>query len=262
MAIPNTTQIPNNLFNGEMLKMKDTELRITLIVARKTLGWIENLETGMRKEEDWISHSQLTKLTGRSSRALSTAIENCIKYKWIEARNEQGEILDTKQKRVGKRIFYRLGKIFLDKIETPEESKEVGQTSEKSSIEKSSIEKSACYKRNRITKETVLQNIPKGIGKTAPSYGNENINYLINLFKEKTGLIKLDGSEKQNRRYCWLALKKFGGRQKVEAIIKAALRSDFHRKNLTSFKYVYYNGVKIVNELKEEIEHPRIVKIR
>ena len=48
--IPNTTQIPNNLFNGEMAKMKDTELRITLLVARKTLGWILDPETGPREK--------------------------------------------------------------------------------------------------------------------------------------------------------------------------------------------------------------------
>ena len=147
MAIPNTTQIPNNLFDGEMQKMKDTELRITLVVARKTLGWIEDEKTGMRKKEDWISHSQLKKLTGRSSRALSPAIENCIQKGWIEARGEKGEILDTKGRRRGKKIFYRLGKIFLDKVPTSEKS-----SIEKSSIEKSSIEKSKVYKINPITK--------------------------------------------------------------------------------------------------------------
>ena len=104
--------------------------------------------------------------------------------------------------------------------------------------------------------------ISKEIGKPALSYGNEDINYLIGFLKEKTGLVKLDGTENQNRRYCWLALKKFGGRQKVEAIMKMALRSDFHRKNLTSLKYIYYNGVKIVSEFKEEMENPRVAKIR
>jgi len=157
--IPNTTQIPNNLFNGEMQKMKDTELRVVLIVARKTLGWIENPETGMRKEEDWISHFQLTKFTGKKSRALSTAIDNCIKKGWIEARDNKGSILDTPQKRAGKKIFYRLGEIFLSKVETPAKSAEVSQTPAKSAIAKSAIAKSANDKSNRITKETSLQNI-------------------------------------------------------------------------------------------------------
>lgn len=164
-----------------MQKMKDTELRITLLVARKTLGWIENIDTGMRKKEDWISHSQLMKFTGRSSRALSTAIESCIKKGWIEARDIKGIILDIPQKRAGKKIFYRLGRVFLSKIETPEKSAEVSQTPAKSAIEKSAIEKSACYKRNSYTKETPLQKTSKAI---ALQVNGKEINDLINLFKE------------------------------------------------------------------------------
>ncbi len=157
--IPNTTQIPNNLFNGEMHKMKDTELRIVLIVARKTLGWLENIETGMRKEEDWISRSQLIKFTGKTGRAISTAIDSCVKKNWIEARSKDGELLNTPQKRLGKKIFYRLGKIFLNRVPTGEKSSQVEKRGEKSSGEKSSGEKSSHYKRNLITKETNIQNI-------------------------------------------------------------------------------------------------------
>ena len=122
MAIPNTTQIPNNLFDEEMPKMKDTELRIVLLVARKTLGWILDEKTGMRKKEDWISRSQLERLTGRSGRALSSAIDVCVKMGWLEARDKDGNVLDTKKKRFGKKIFYRLGRIFLDKKGTCEKS--------------------------------------------------------------------------------------------------------------------------------------------
>jgi len=206
---PNTTQIPNNLFNGEMQKMKDTELRITLIVARKTLGWLENIETGMRKEEDWISHSQLTKFTGRTSRALSTAIESCIKRKWIEARSESGEILDTKEKRAGKKIYYRLGRIFLSKIDdsnkdkTSEKSKEVKNespsTSEKSSIEKSSIEKSSGYKSNIITKLTHKQNTNSD-SKESPlkrkdfRVNNGTYKELTDAYQQYKG-IRLEGAE-------------------------------------------------------------------
>lgn len=197
--IPNSTQIPNNLFNGEMQKMKDTELRVVLLVARKTLGWISNIETGMRKEEDWIAHHQLKKFTGRTSRALSTAIDNCIKRGWIEARNEKGELLDTKEKRAGKKIFYRLGRIFLDKVEiaeTSEKSKDVDQTSEKSSIEKSSIEKSKAYKTNTITKETLIQKI--GLDKPTTrkdiTFKNDDYKQVIDAYQRLKG-ITLQGEE-------------------------------------------------------------------
>jgi len=118
MALPNTTPTPNKLYNGEMNKMTDTELRVVLIVTRATLGWIANKQTGMRKKEDWISHTQLIKKSGRSSRAISMAVNSCVQQNWIETRTEDGKLLKTPQERksYGKRIYYRLGEIFLDKL--------------------------------------------------------------------------------------------------------------------------------------------------
>mgnify|MGYP001583705683 CR=1 FL=1 len=116
--IPNTTPTPNWLYNGEMKKMSDTELRVVLIVTRHTLGWIENEETGMRKQEDWISHSSLIKETGRGSRAISSAIDKCVKHGWIETRDSKGKILETANERRRRRIFYRLGNIFTDKLKS------------------------------------------------------------------------------------------------------------------------------------------------
>ncbi len=88
--IPNTTPTPNWLYNGEMKKMNDTELRVVLLVTRATLGWIENETTGMRKQEDWISHTKLVEKSGRSSPSVSRAIINCIKNSWIETRDKEG----------------------------------------------------------------------------------------------------------------------------------------------------------------------------
>ena len=124
--IPDTTPTPNWLYNGEMKKMSDTELRVVLVVTRQTLGWIENEETGMRKTEDWISQKQLVEKTGRSNRAISTAINNCIKNKWIEARDKTGNLLKTPEERSGNKVFYRLGNIFTDKLKkTSEDSSQV-----------------------------------------------------------------------------------------------------------------------------------------
>ena len=112
MSLPNTTQTPNDLFDEEMKKMKDTELRIVLIVIRATLGWELNHDTGMRKTEDWIAHSQLIEKSGRKRSAMSYAIESCIKQNWIEARSKAGDILNTPKSRSGHKIYYRLGSIF------------------------------------------------------------------------------------------------------------------------------------------------------
>ena len=139
-----------------MKEVGDTDLRIILCVVRATLGWIADPETGMRKEQDWLSHWQLSKKTGRSGRALSTAIDKCIKKKWIEARDENGAILDTKTKRRGQKIYYRIGKAII--LTTSEKSSEVIVSSEKTSNEKTSIEESSRYKRNSSTKEIPNKN--------------------------------------------------------------------------------------------------------
>lgn len=161
--LPNTTQVPNLLFNGEMQKMKDTELRITLIVTRKTLGWLEDPETGMRKEEDWISRNQLIKLTGKGRNAVSKAIGICTDRGWIEARDGQGNMLDTPEKRQkigrGGKIFYRLGAMFMGRA-----AKLKGyQKDTPSSEEKKGYQKKNPLKRTLkedTTKLTVLQNQP------------------------------------------------------------------------------------------------------
>jgi len=154
--IPNTTQTPNIIFNGLMREMSDTDLRVVLCVVRATFGWIADPETGMRKEQDWLSHWQLSKKTGRSGRALSTAIDKCVREEWIEARDEKGIILDTKAKRRGQKIYYRIGKAIT--LTTSEKSSEVLVTSEKISNEDGSNEKSSRYKTNSLTKETLNKN--------------------------------------------------------------------------------------------------------
>ena len=173
MAIPNTTPTPNELFNGEMKNMRDTELRIVLIVTRATLGWEVNKETGRRKEEDWISYYQLKSKTGRGYTALAGAIDNCIKKGWIEARDSKGNLLTKKGDRIGKKIFYRLGRIFLDKIATSSESKEDRTTSSDSVITESVITESEAYKRNTIQKKNYTN-----------SEQGSQINDFIDKFKE------------------------------------------------------------------------------
>lgn len=118
--LPNTTPVPNEIINGWMQRLKGSELKVLLLVVRKTLGWIADKKTGMRKEEDWLSYRQLSFYTGLSSEALSSAIDTLVGYKLIQIRDYKGNELDSKEKRraVGRRrlrLFYRLNLMTLEK---------------------------------------------------------------------------------------------------------------------------------------------------
>lgn len=113
--IPNTTPTPNWFYDEEMRKMTDTELRVVLVITRHTFGWF-NSRTGGRKERDWISQKLFMQKTGKSNRALATAIQNCIQRGWIEAYAKDGNVLDTPLLRSGKKVIYKLGLMFLNNI--------------------------------------------------------------------------------------------------------------------------------------------------
>ena len=88
--------------------LKDVELRVVLIVVRQTLGWVEDPETGRRKERDWISRSQIMQKAGRGHASVSSAIETLVRTRIIEARDADGKLLSSGKERSGNRIFYRL----------------------------------------------------------------------------------------------------------------------------------------------------------
>lgn len=162
-VIPNTTQIPHLIIREWMPRLKDVELRVLLIITDQTLGWIEDKETGRRKEKDWISRGQLIKKTGRSAKHISEALKTLIdKLALVEAAGENGEALDTPQKRRMKfgKIFYRLTLRSPDPtlFDHPRVSK--GHTARNQKILSSRVTKRPPQK-GHTTKETVLQNNAK-----------------------------------------------------------------------------------------------------
>lgn len=74
--IPNYTQIPNALLDDHMPSMKEAELKVTLAVARATIGW--------QKESDTLSLSQLQERTGMSRQGVLNGIEKGVERGTIE----------------------------------------------------------------------------------------------------------------------------------------------------------------------------------
>lgn len=102
--------MPNPVLDLHMPLLRDTELRVLLVVLRQTLGWRGEQE-GTRKERDWISHGQLCRRTGRASAAVSSAVEALVNAGLIAVEDASGNALgSTAQRRrhLG-RLFYRVG---------------------------------------------------------------------------------------------------------------------------------------------------------
>lgn len=123
--VPNTTPTPNWLYNGEMKKMNETELKVILLITRKTLGYFDPTTTG-RKTQDYISQSQFIEFTGCQSRAIAKAIQSCVEHGWIIAKDKAGELCDKAEKRARRKVWYQLGSVFIDKLSGSQRKPESG----------------------------------------------------------------------------------------------------------------------------------------
>jgi phage replication O-like protein O len=79
--IPNTSAIPNILFDYWMFRLTPAEFKVLLCIARKTYGW--------HKDVDKISITQIEKMTGLSRKGITQNLESLI---------EVGLILKIKSK--------------------------------------------------------------------------------------------------------------------------------------------------------------------
>lgn len=72
------------------------------------------------------------------------------------------------------------------------------------------------------------------------------ISDLVEYLKQATGLPALDGSEARNRGWARQCVSKFQGIENVKLVIVAAMKDEFHHKNVTSFVYLLNHGMKIM----------------
>ena len=101
----------------------------------------------------------------------------------------------------------------------------------------------------------------KTTDKSVQSFGNSEISGLIAYMKERLGLPQLDESEKTNRQYANLALKKYGDFGKVKLLIDATAHNPFWSTKITSFKSLYYKGIQIVSSGRGEVKSLDATKI-
>jgi len=161
MMYPNTTPVPNSVFDYHLKELQSAELKVLLVIIRQTLGWTDRHSVLGRKEKDWISNSQLQAKTGSSRRAITSATEALVKKELIDVLDDVGNLLTDPQKRKGKlRLFYRLShSLFspVDKMGKTSLYSVVSDTTSAKFAQDLSKKSTALAQKLRITKET-LQN--------------------------------------------------------------------------------------------------------
>lgn len=103
-----TTPFPDWLLDRLMPRLRDVEWRLICVLVRQTLGW--QAGDGNPKQSDWLSHSQLRRRTGRSSSAISPAIDFLCRNRLVEIDDGLGRLLPTafeRRKHRG-RLYFRL----------------------------------------------------------------------------------------------------------------------------------------------------------
>ena len=131
--------VPVRLVDAVMPHLKDTELRVLLVVLRQTWGWKVD-RTSVYKDEagtqsrtsgqassqqrvkhqatkcrDWLSHSQLCRRTGRGSDAVSAAVASLTASGLIIVEDAGGKPLATpeERRRCMGRLYFRPGTLWL-----------------------------------------------------------------------------------------------------------------------------------------------------
>lgn len=93
--------IPLWIIDQVLPTLRDTELRVLMIVLRQTAN----------KERDWLSSRQLHQRTGRSSAAVSGAIDTLVRRGLITVTAQSGSILDmpSERRRCRHRLWFQRG---------------------------------------------------------------------------------------------------------------------------------------------------------
>lgn len=223
--------------------------------ARQVLDVIIRKTYGFNKKEDAISLSQFCLATGLHKSAVCKAI---LKLKSMNLITQKVTTFTS---------IYALNKHYLTwqpvaKKRRGVTKKEIGSHQKGNNrYPKGDIQKT-------VSKDTITKDISTKVDTGKPeSFGNENINQVIQALKDGLGGTP-DGTVKENRQFAKLLLSKMSKDYpnspptlSVERLITVALRDGFHAKNATSFKYLYYNAQKIIQSLKGSIINTKVVKI-
>ena len=116
MSMHKATPVPNLLFDSMIPHFKEAELKVFLIIIRKTMGWYD-ARTGQRKVRDWIALSQFIRFTGLSNVSVWKAVDSLAQRQYILVTDAVGNVLNGAAERQGKKkLFYQVNPELLNII--------------------------------------------------------------------------------------------------------------------------------------------------
>jgi len=211
------------------------EFRLILAVLRKTWAW--------QKKEDWISLSQLAKMTGFSRRYVCRVKKQLVNKKTLLEVNNALKFNKNYDEWV------------VNKKTPPVNKKTLGSEQKGDRV----VNKKTHTKDTTTKDTTTKENNAKALV-ASPQYGNPQINECLDFLKSQLKG-ELDGASKYNRNFCHNLLnrfkKEFPNKDPVflvKWLINFGLTDDFHGPNITSFRYLYYNSRNIINKAKKKFD--------
>lgn len=204
-------------------RISGEEWLILNCVLAKTYGW--------NKKEDAISISQFNEWTGLKKPNVVRAIKKLI-IKNIVIKKDTGKI-----------NLFRFNKLF--NTWTPSIKKDTAVSKKITpSIKKDNKPVSKKIHTKDIPKDIITKDI---LLRNSETFGNPEINELIEYFKQVMQIPKEDCTQKQSRQYWHLLLKESKtGIQGVKWLVDIAKADDFYSNNITSSKSLYYSRIKLI----------------
>ena len=228
------TMVPNYIINHSTIWERDVYL-----IMKRIAG-----EDG----SCYASHQTIAKMTGVSRPTISRTIPKLIKRGWIkETGKVAGKTHPTKNY-----VIANLWKENFDYYEDEKKRKLENQSSQNTkdtSTTEPKIRKPQIYKEEPILRRTNI--VTKVTRKT--SFGNPDINLVLEYLKEKMELPRLDLSEKVNRQYAHNLIRRSKtGAEGVKWLIDLASKDGWFKSHITSFRDLWNNQVKIMSSTRKE----------
>ena len=121
-----------------MPALRDTELRVLLVVVRQTLGWQLSPGSTQRKDRDWLTQSQLMRRTGRASEAVSRAVDALVRAGLIGVVDRAGMPVRTpaeRRRHIG-HLYFQLGSGVRNASKIPKSEHAKGHTTKETQVQK------------------------------------------------------------------------------------------------------------------------------